>query len=278
MMKSNRWILLPAALTIVLSAQSHRADADAEEPTVAMVTVQMHLHVSYQVHDRYRTGTPPATARESTAIGFTKRGVYTLVRFREGPEIRYVAIPGLPGGRDFPRISGISVHQTHTCLDERGRIIARRGEDLSPYAEVHPGSGNLRLSSDEDDPVDLVRITIGTWDVSTGHVPCTTEPYCAKQTFHFSGEIGDESAARDEPEDLRGHRGVELAVVDWSLLKSLAEGGDAPVIVPLSFRKMGETTGDVPGATVALVYTVTGSLAPFAEPLPVPPAQEADER
>ncbi|MFW5866901.1 MAG: hypothetical protein ACOCX2_03730, partial [Armatimonadota bacterium] len=261
-----------------LSTSTAFADTQAlEEIAEEIIPVEINLSVNYQEHHRYLAGDPPATARGSTTISFIRPSVYTFIRLKEGQGMDYMVVPGLPEEPQFSEARAISVYQTHTCHDDQSLIIGRQSRDLSGSAEIRAGSGDIRLSAVEDAAGNKVRISIGAWDVSTEHIPCDTQPFCFdERTFHYEGAIGEDSDAWVETEAGEEYMGIELAVVDWDLIASLAEGGELPLVIPLSAMHTEEERGGPPDhETITRMYTVTGVLGAFEE-LPLAPLVETD--
>jgi len=282
MMQRIRWRAVAlCGLSIMLvghTASTVFADTQAlEEIAEEIIPVEINLSVNYQEHHRYLAGDPPATARGSTTISFIRPSVYTFIRLKEGHGMDYMVVPGLPENPQFAPVRAISVYQTHTCHDDQSEIIGRQARDLSGSAEIREGSGDIRLSAAEDAP-GRVRISIGAWDVTTDHIPCDTQPFCFdERTFHYEGTVGEDSDAWVETEAGEEYMGIELAVVEWDLIASLAEGGELPLVIPLSAMHIEEERGGPPDhETITRMYTVTGVLSAFEE-LPLEPLVEGDE-
>lgn len=273
MMRSGSTAFALVVLSVALLTPAVIADTmTLAEMAEDIIPVELQLNVNYQLHHRYQAGDPPTTARGSTSISFRRSGVYTFIRFKEGLGMRYAAVPGRIDEPQFAPVEGISVYQTHACHDNEGSIIGRRGHDLSGSATVHPASGDIMLSDAEGDG-DRVRIAIGSWRVETEHVPCPTQPYCFdERTFHFDGEVGEDSEAWVEMEGgALQYEGIVLAAVEWSLLRSLADGGELPLVIPISVAHTEQTGGEGPDTdTFVEVYSVTGVIAPVDE-LPLVP-------
>lgn len=284
MMRSNRAFPLFLALSAALVAHPGPGAVAADDVTLEdmaqdILAVEIQLNVNYQVQHRYPAGDPPTTARDVTEISFRSSGVYTLIRLKDRFGGRYMAVPGFLTNPQFPQVTGISVYETHTCLSNEGFIIGRASKDLSASAEVHPASGDLLLLCEGECPDDRVRINLGYWEMRTDHVPCTTQPHCwDERTFHFAGNIGEDREAWVETEE--GHLeypGLQLAVLDWSLIKSVAEGGELPLLIPLAVTHVQHTADEgAPREGTLELLSVTGVIAP-ADEIPLaplaPPAQ-----
>lgn len=266
-----------AALAVALIAQGVVADdATIEDMAEDIVTVEVHLNVSYHADTRTLVGDPPARVPGSTQISFSRTGVYTMIKFKEGLGMDYMMVPGMVGGTEvgLTEAHGIRIRQSHTCVDDQPFAIGRQSADLSSSAEVHPASGGLTLTPAEGQ-ADRVRIGLHSWKISTDYVDCPTPPQCFNYHFAFNGEIGDhEDAWVETPEGHLQGRGIELAVVDWSLIKSLAEGGELALVIPIS-AMLSEQEDDGHAITTEL-YTVSGVIAPFHE-LPLEPLVPAGE-
>lgn len=273
--ESTAFVLFACSVA-VLALTGHAVTADGltlEDMAEDIVPVEIQLNVNYQMHHSYLAGDPPTVARGSTSISFRRSAVYTFVRFKEGYGMHYAAFPGFLAAPQFTPVSGISVYQTHTCHDDQMFIIGRESRDLSASAEVHPASGDILLSRVAEGPGERVRIGVGIWQVETEHIRCPTQPFCFdERTFHFDGPVGEDRDAWVETGDGdQQYQGIELAVVDWSLLRSLADGGEVPLVIPVSAvhtQQSGERDPNVD--TITEVYTVTGVIAPVVE-LPLEP-------
>ncbi|MFO8081637.1 MAG: hypothetical protein R6V07_15220 [Armatimonadota bacterium] len=282
MMRRTRWLAVTfCVLSIMLvgyGASTVFADTAAlEEIAEEIIPVEISLSVNYQEDHRYLAGDPPTVARGSTTISFIRPSVYTFIRLKEGHGMDYMVVPGLPGDPQFAEARAISVYQTHTCHDDQSKVIGRKACDLSGSAAIRAGSGDIRLSAAED-ASEKVRISIGAWDVSTDHIPCDTQPFCFdERTFYYEGKVGEDSDAWVETEAGEEYMGIELAVVEWELIASLAEGGELPLVIPLSAVHTEEESGGPPDhETFTRMYTVTGVLSAFEE-LPLAPLVETDE-
>lgn len=265
MMRSTRTILTIFVVAVVVAAQAVpvAAQETLEEMALDILPMDVQLNVNYMAESRYLVGDPPTTARGSTEISFTVRGVYTFIRFRPGLGMDFAAIPGRLNDPQFPEITGLTVDQTHTCVDDQTMPIGRESRDLSAAAEVHPASGGIMLSRAEDAEGDRVRIGIGSWELETDFVDCPREG-CFIHNFHFSGAVAEDGDQWVETEE--GHLeylGLELAVVEWSLVRSLSEGGELPLAIPVSVTRTEETVGD--DETITEVFTVSGAISPIGE-------------
>lgn len=283
MMNSNRRIRtvvsfpLLALLALLIGLSGHMvaaAEQDLEAIAEEIVPVEVELHVNFQLHHRYLTGDPPAAGRDATTISFTSRGIYRFIRLREGLPTRYMVVPGPAEDPQFPTISNLRVYQHHTCHDNEESIIGRRGQDLSGSARIEAGSGGLLLSAADGD---RVRISTGFWHVETDHVPCPTQPYCYdERTFHWSDTVAEDPDAWVETDLGEEYQGLELCVVDWSLISSIAAGGELPLVLPVSATVTTQEEGPGPAPEyTTTTCTVSGVIAPFDElslmPLAPPP-------
>lgn len=286
MMMKSKWAL-PAILALSAALAAHPGaggaagdDLTLDEMAQDIVAVEVHLNVNYQVQYRYLAGDPPTMARASTQISVRSSGVYTLIRLKERFGGLYMAVPGLPAAPQFPQVSGISVYETHTCLSNEGFIIGRASKDLSGSAEVHPASGGLLLRCEGECPSDRVRISVDSWKMHTDHVPCTTLPHCWDGvTFFFDGDVAEDKEAWFETEE--GHLeypGLQLAVLEWSLIKSVAEGGELPLVIPLTATVVQQTPGEgAPGEGTIELFSVTGVMMPADEMALAPAALHPED-
>lgn len=286
MIRHNRTLAVALALSAALVAHpvpGAVADDDLtlEDMAQDIVAVEIQLNVNYQIQHRYLAGDPPTTARESTEISFRCSGVYTLIRLKpeySEPLQHYLIIPGFLADPQFPQVSGIRVYQTHTCQNNEGFIIGRASRDLSDSAEVEWSW--LRLLCEGECPSDRVRIKLGYWRAETDHVPCTTQPHCwDARTFHFRGTIGEAREAWVEMEEgPLEYMGLELGVVDWNLIKAMAEGGEVPLVVPLALTHVQHSPEEpTVGEGSVEVYSVTGVIAPVDEIPLAPLAPQPDD-
>ncbi len=251
-------------------------DMSIEDFARDIIPVEVQLHVNYLGEGWQLVGDPPVRARNSTRINFVRRGVYTLIRFREGVGIDFMAVPGTQSIQEWPQTTGLSVYQTHTCVDDQTMPIGRESRDLSASAEIHNASGGINLYSVEGQP-DRVRFGLHSFKVSTDYVDCPNNR-CFIHNFSFNGSIAEDRDQWVETE--AGHKqylGIEMAVVDWDLVKSLAEGGELPLVIPVSITHTEETAGQYEGD--AMTVTISGAIAPLDElPLePLVPETEEDE-
>ena len=265
-----RPILVAVALSAIFVVQANWAAADdvtIEDLAQDIVPVEIQLNVTYQVEHRFPVGDPPVMGRASTDVSFHRSAVHTLIRFKPGLGMDFAAMPGFLVNPEFPEVEGIVVRQTHTCVDDQTMPIGRETADLSASAEVHPASGGIMLSR-ADGPELRVRIAISPFEVETDFVDCPREN-CFIYNFHFDGSVAEDKEQWVETEE--GHldyQGLELAVVNWELVKSIAEGGEVPLAIPVSVTRTEEIEAD--GEVITVVFTVTGAIT-RTERIPLAP-------
>ncbi len=71
------------------------------------------------------------------------------------------------------------------------------------------------------------------------------------------------------------YEGMELSVVDWSLVKSIAAGGELPLVLPVNATVTTREEGPGPEYTTT-TCTVSGVIAPFDDlsRMPLAPSPE----
>jgi hypothetical protein len=215
--------------------------------------VWIHLDVESLHEHHFLGGDPPASVSLSTEISFTHSGYYTISAFKVGTHYHYMAIPRQDPPGQKQRLTGLSMVQSHPCMDNQGFLIGNRIRSLP--AEVNQSSVAIEIK-----PAGKERVKIQLYPVE---VYAETEecpnPDCLNG-FGFSHIVGQDWES--EEEDEYGYietSGYDLAEVEYMLLKELGTG-EIPLTIPVSVEKIYKVDEDTPTGPESNVYRfrVTG--------------------
>lgn len=202
--------------------------ADVQEE----VTVWVDFEVTSLYEHQFKAGDPPVTVRLTNEVNFSRSDLLTIARLK-GPGQMYRASPS--HAMRFPEVKNLSVRQSHPCQDDQGLLIGREARQLS--ARVHPASGWIRVEAAGGGKVRLHLLPTIIDNVE--HIDCPKEncqngPFGGDRPFLGWGRIGENPSATTTDEN--GYEtvyGFDIAVIDWSTLKGLAESSELPLAFPI---------------------------------------------
>ncbi len=247
-MKTKLQTVFPAVL-FVLSFITFSTVATSQE----QAEVWVYLDVTATHEEYFLAGDPPSRVNYSTEIAFTHYGFYMFNRFKVGNGYQYMAIPGRGGSGRTPQVTGISVIQSHPCMDGQSLVIGKETRNIP--ADILAGTIGLTVK-----PADKERLSIqlSPVELDAEMLECSN-PDCMNG-FGFS--YGDNVVGLDrasQTEDEYGYEevsGYDMVSVDFSLLQEIAAGtGEIPLTIPISVEKIYRNEEDTPTGPVEKIYT-----------------------
>jgi hypothetical protein len=239
-----------------------RLMADAQEE----VAVWVELEVTSLYENQFKAGDPPVTVRLTNEVSFTRSDVWTIARLKGAREMYHI-FPGRVRGQRMPDVNNLSVRQSHPCQDGQGLLIGRETRQLS--ARVHPASGWIRVEGAGAGKVRLHLLPTTIDNVEHIDCPkqnCQNGPFGGDRPFLGWGRIGENPSATTTDEN--GYEtvyGFDIAVMEWSTLKGIAENSELPLAFPINVEDVQQKDyEDPPGypARETVTYQVRGSISP----------------